>query len=172
MTESQSQISVQSTEELFQAYDNLGTDEKLALLYYIYEKMGDSVTPAAPNAAEPDLAGNIITDLYGLSHEDQLNAMREIVDGADTQISRLYGGLADKNQLFIWYAWAEEMGNRVVDMPQGYQATETIKQILSQIERIDFQAQISFLKAAASAMGYSEISRPPSQAETGKTSSL
>lgn len=175
MAQSQSdttQISVQSTDELFQAYDSLGTDDKLALLYYAYEAMGDSITPAAPNAADPDLSGNLITDLYELSHDEQLEAMRSIVNRADSRLSRLYGGLASKNQLLVWYVWAKEMGDRVVDIPSDYTASETTKQVLSQIKKADFESQISFLKEAASQMGYSEISAPPSQSETGKTSSL
>lgn len=166
------QITAQATNELFQAYKGLGTDEKLALLYYVYEEMGDSVTPAAPNAADPSLSENLITDMYELSHEDQLDAMRSIVEGKETTLSRLYGGLRSKNQLLAWYAWATEMGNRVVDIPEEYKATEATKKLLGQIKQTDFQEQISFLKEVASQMGYSEVRPPQSQAETGKTDSL
>jgi Orange carotenoid protein, N-terminal len=38
------------------AFDNLETDVQLAVLYYLYEAMGESVTPAAPGAAGVELS--------------------------------------------------------------------------------------------------------------------
>lgn len=46
------------TQNIVQAINGLGTDEKLALLYFVYEKMGDSVTPAAPAAADPTISSH------------------------------------------------------------------------------------------------------------------
>jgi len=166
------QITAKSTEEVFRVYDALSVDDKLALLYYIYEAMGDSVTPAAPNAADQNLSQSVAKELVKLSETDQLDAMRNIVKGEDTPISRQYGGLSVNNQLLVWYGWAKEMGNTVVDLPTGYEASTAVSQALNKITDLDFQEQISLLREAATRMGYSEITRPPSQAETGKTDSL
>lgn len=166
------QIQSQSGKEVFKAYGDLSTDDKLALLYYVYEKMGGSVTPAAPEAADPKLAAPLITELYDQSSEDQLNTMRQIVDRADTPASRTYGGLTPNNQLLVWYAWAEEMGQRVVDIPGDYVPAEAVSQLLQRIEGVEFQEQISLLRQAAGEMGYSEVKPTPTQAETGVTPSL
>jgi hypothetical protein len=168
----QSQALSEKTQKLVQAFEGLGTDEKLALLYLIYEKMGDSITPAAPTATEPELAPLLMGDFYQLSHEDQLAVMRQIVNGEDSEYSRAYGALKENNQLMVWYAWAQGMGDTVVDMPQGYQVTQSINDALSQIEGLDFDEQISVLRTVASNMGYTDIQPIPSQAETGKTASL
>ena len=45
-----------------------------------------------------------------LSETDQLDAMRSIVKGEDTLLSRQYGGLSANNQLLVWYGWAREIG--------------------------------------------------------------
>ncbi|HEY9737105.1 MAG TPA: orange carotenoid protein N-terminal domain-containing protein [Trichocoleus sp.] len=166
------QIQSASTIDLFKAYGDLGTDDKLALLYYVYEKMGGSITPAAPEATDLNLVEPLAQSIYGQSHEEQLNVMREIVDRADTPASRTYGGLTPNNQLLTWYVWAEEMGRRVVDMPNGYEATDAVRQLLNKIEGLEFQEQISLLREAASQMGYSEVGPAPTQAETGVTPSL
>ncbi|MFB2980275.1 orange carotenoid protein N-terminal domain-containing protein [Microseira sp. BLCC-F43] len=168
----QSQALSEKTQKLVQAFEGLGTDEKLALLYLIYEQMGDSITPAAPTATEPELAPLLMGDFYQLSHEDQLEVMREIINCEDSEYSRAYGALKENNQLMVWYAWAQGMGDTVVDMPQGYQATQSINDALSQIEGLDFDEQISVLRTVASNMGYTDIQPIPSQAETGKTASL
>jgi len=57
-----------------------------------YEEMGDSITPAAPAATEPELAPRLLGDYYELS-DDQLAIMREIVNREDTDYSRAYGAI-------------------------------------------------------------------------------
>lgn len=160
------------TQKAVDAFEALDTDAKLALLYYVYEKMGDSVTPAAPSAADPELVPTLIGDYLELSDDEQLQIMREIVEGKDSECSRAYGGQTENNQLLVWYAWAQEMGNNVVDMPSDYQASSAVKDALKQIENLEFQEQISMLRAIAGNMGYSEVGDIPSQQETGKTPSL
>lgn len=160
------------TRKAIDAFEKLGTDEKLALLYYVYEKMGDSITPAAPAATDPELAPLLMGDYYNLSPEDQLNIMRDIVNKVDSDYSRAYGALKENNQLMVWFAWAQGMGDTVVGMPGDYQASQPIKDALGGIEGLDFEEQISLLREIASTMGYSEIKPIPSQAEVGKTASL
>lgn len=162
----------EDTKKVVEAFDALGTDEKLALLYYIYEKMGDSITPAAPTAANPEMAPRLLGEFYEMSDDDQLAVMRAIVNREDTELSRAYGALTENNQLVVWYAWAVAMGDTVVDLPEGYQATQAIKDVLSQIEGLDFEGQISLLREVAGNMGYSDVKPIPTQAETGKTASL
>jgi hypothetical protein len=98
--------------------------------------------------------------------------MRAIVNREDTELSRAYGALTENNQLAVWYAWAVGMGDTVVDLPEGYEATQAINNALSQIEGLDFEGQISMLREFVGNMGYSDVKPIASQAETGKTSSL
>ena len=160
------------TQKVVQAFEGLGTDAKLALLYFVYEKMGKSITPAAPAATEPELAPILLGDYYELSDDKQLAIQRQIVNREDTDYSRAYGALKENNQLMVWYAWAQGMGDTVVDMPEGYEPTQAINDVLSQIEGLEFEAQISMLRTIASDMGYSDVKPIETQAETGKTASL
>lgn len=162
-------------QQIVHDFNGLNTDDQLAVFYYIYELMGESITPAAPTAADPELAPTLLDDFYQLSHEDQLNVMREIVEKKDTQYSRYYGALTENNRLVVWYAWAKSMGDTVVDMPNDYKSDaskETIGSILKRIENLEFQQQISVLRAIAADMGYSDVRPVSGQAETGQTDSL
>ncbi len=160
------------TQKMVEKINGLGTDEKLALLYFIYEKMGESITPAAPTAAEPELAPVLLDDFYNLSHDQQLNIMRGIVNRDDTPYSRAYGALTANNQLVVWYAWAIGMGEKIVDIPEGYEATEAVNGVLGQIEGLEFEQQISVLRDVANNMGYTDVKPIETQAQVGKTSSL
>lgn len=161
-----------NTQQVVQAFDKLGTDEKLALLYFVYEEMGKSVTPAAPSATDPELAPKLIGNFFDLSDDQQLAIMREIVNGDDTEYSRAYGTLKENNQLMVWFAWAQGMGDTVVDMPEGYQVNQAGTDVLNQLKGLEFEEQISILRTIASNMGYSDVKAIPTQAETGKTASL
>lgn len=160
------------TQKVVQAFEGLDTDAKLAWFYFVYEKMGDSITPAAPAAAEPELAPRLLGDYYELSDDEQLAIMRQIVNREDTDYSHAYGALKENNQLMVWYAWARGMGDTVVGMPQGYQATQAINDLVSQIEGLEFEEQMSMFRTIVGNMGYTNVKPIETQAETGKTTSL
>lgn len=167
-----SQALSNETQKVVEAFNALDTDAKLSWLYFVYEKMGESITPAAPTAADPELAPILLGDYLQLSDEQQLDIMRDIINRKDTEYSRAYGALKENNQLLVWYAWAVEMGDTVVDVPQNYEATDAINNALAQIEELDFEGQISVLRAVAGEFGYTDVKPIATQAQTGKTPSL
>ena len=160
------------TQKVVQAFNRLDTDAKLAWFYLVYKKMGDSITPAAPAATEPELAPLLMGDYYKLSDQEQLAIMRQIVNRENTEYSRAYGAIKENNQLMVWYAWAQAMGDTVVGMPQDYQATEAINNLISQIEGLDFDDQISIFRTIVNDMGHTDVKPIETQAQTGKTTSL
>ena len=160
------------TQKVVEAFHTLDTDAKLAWLYFVYKKMGGSITPAAPYAAEPELAPKLLGDYYQLSDDQQLAIMREIVNRENTEYSHAYGALKENNQLFVWYVWAVAMGDTVVGMPNSYKATDATNKLLSQIEELEFEEQMSVLRTIVGDMGYTDIKPIETQAETGKTASL
>lgn len=167
-----SQARSAETQKVVQGFESLDTDAKLAWFYLVYKKMGDSITPAAPAATEPELAPKLMGDFYELSDDEQLAIMRQIVNREDTEYSHAYGAIKENNQLMVWYAWAQAMGDTVVGMPQSYQATEAINNLISQIEGLEFEDQISIFRTIANNMGYTAVKPIETQAETGKTASL
>lgn len=160
------------TQKVVQGFNNLDTDAKLAWFYLVYKKMGDSITPAAPAATEPELAPLLMGNFYELSEQEQLAIMRQIVNRENTEYSHAYGAIKENNQLMVWYAWAQGMGNSVVGMPQDYNATEAINNLISQIEGLEFEEQISIFRTIAGEMGYTDVKPIETQAQTGKTASL
>ncbi|MEH2210316.1 orange carotenoid protein N-terminal domain-containing protein [Nostoc sp.] len=167
-----SQAQSNETQELVDRFNALDTDAKLAWFYFVYKKMGDSITPAAPAAAEPELAPLLLGDYFKLSDEQQLDIMRDIVNRKDTEYSRAYGAIKENNQLLVWYAWAVAMGDTVVGIPSSYQPSKAVNDLLSEIEGLDFEEQMSVFRTIAGEVGYTDVKPIETQAETGKTSSL
>ena len=137
-------------------FSNLTVDEQLALLWYVYTKMGTSVTPAAPGAAETDIAAGLYDQVKQLSHQEQLEVQRQILKKEDTQISREYGSLSQNTKLLFWYQLAQGMEEgTIIPVPENYEPTGAVEQLLSQIELMDFEQQITFLRDSVAGAGAS-----------------
>ena len=146
--------SEQNISRALSSYKNLSTDEKLALLWYVYTKMGTSVTPAAPGAAADEIANGLFDQVKDLSFDEQLDVQRKIIEEKDTVISREYGSLSENTKLYFWYRLAQGMeAGTIVPMPDNYEPSGGVTELLSQIETMEFQQQITVLRDAVVGAG-------------------
>ena len=137
-----------------QAFKGLDVDTQLALLWFVYTKIGSSVTPAAPGASGSEIAQGLFNQVKELPHEQQLQVQRDIASNADTLISREYGSLSPETKLAFWYFLAQGMENgTIIPMPPDYELRQEGKDLLTQIESMDFNQQIDFLRGAVLPMG-------------------
>ncbi|MEW6495645.1 MAG: orange carotenoid protein N-terminal domain-containing protein [Cyanobacteriota bacterium] len=140
--------------QALKTFRNLNVDDQLALLWFIYTKMGDSITPAAPGRAAEDIADNLFNQVKGMSHEEQLQVQRDLLSNADTQISREYGSLSANTKLLFWYQLAQGMESSViVPMPPNYELQGEAKKLLEAMENADFEQQITFLRESVEPTG-------------------
>lgn len=132
-----------------QAFKSLDVDQQLALLWFAYEKMGDSITPAAPGRAGIEIAESLFDRIKGMSHDEQLQVQRDFLANADTEIAREYGSLSANTKLLLWYRLAQGMDSAtIVPMPPGYELNSQAKELLTAIEGLGFEQQITFLRDA------------------------
>lgn len=137
-----------------QAFAGLDVDTQLAVLWFVYEKMGHSITPAAPGASGSEIAQGLFNQVKDLSHEEQLQVQRDIAGKNSTEISRMYGSMSPETKLAFWYFLAQGMDNgTIIPMPPDYQLSQEGQTLLGQIESMDFQQQIDFLRGAVLPMG-------------------
>lgn len=135
-------------------FTSLTADEQLALLWFIYKKIGKSVTPAAPDAASSDIAAGLCQDFEIKTHEEQLSEMRNIVNKGSTPITRKYGSLSANTKLAFWYYLAQGMEKgTIVPMPDNYQLSSKAQELLGNITLLKFQEQITLLRNVALNMG-------------------
>ncbi|MFE4105199.1 MAG: orange carotenoid protein N-terminal domain-containing protein [Almyronema sp.] len=135
-------------------YEKLSPDEQLAFLWYVYEEMGESVTPAAPGAASEGIAEGLFNQVKALSFDEQLEAMRAMLNPQDTQLSREYGSLERNTKLAFWYHLAQGMTDgTIVPMPDDYTKPESVNKLLLQLVTLEFEQQITFLREAVAPTG-------------------
>ncbi|MBR8830776.1 MAG: Orange carotenoid-binding protein [Chroococcopsis gigantea SAG 12.99] len=141
---------------LLQSFQQLSTDEQLALFWYIYTEMGQSITPAAPGAstASPEIAEGLFKQVKELSFEEQLQLQRDLIQNKNTLITREYGALSDTTKLLFWYLLAQGMSNsEIIPFPEDYQLSDSAKGLLEQIKALEFSQQMSLFRDYVSPMG-------------------
>ncbi len=144
-------LDLKSVTEQFQS---LSTDDKLGLLWVAYTEIGRSITPAAPAAARLQFTEGLLNQFKNMSQDDQLQAMRDLVNKISTPITRAYGVLANNTKLAFWYQLAELMqAGFVVPVPPFYQLSEKASSTLFAIQSLDFNQQITVLRNAVCDMG-------------------
>ncbi|WP_204139100.1 orange carotenoid protein N-terminal domain-containing protein [Halomicronema sp. CCY15110] len=146
---------VNDLEQARKFFHRLSVDDQLAWLWFVYEKVGETITPAAPGAAAAKIAEGLYAQVKHQSKQDQLETMRAIAQqDADNLISREYGSLSANTKLAFWYALAIGMDRgEIIAMPDHYELSQQGHELLAAIETLDFEAQITLLRNAVEPMG-------------------
>jgi Orange carotenoid protein, N-terminal len=142
--------------EHVQAWQQLGVDQQLALFWFIYKEMGSSITPAAPGAStvSPEIAEGLFNQVKELSHEQQLQVQRDLINKVDTQISREYGSLGDTTKLLFWYRLSQGMDDgTIIPIPSDYELPSECKALFGRIQGLGFEQQITLFRDYVSPMG-------------------
>ena len=142
--------------QIVKAIQSLDVDEQLGWFYFVYKEMGSSVTPAAPGASTvgTDVAEGLFNQVKEMSHEEQLQLQRDLINKADTQYTRMYGSMSDTTKLLVWYRLAQGMDEAtIIPMPPGYKLSSQAEEVLNQIKGIDFQQQMTLFRDYVGPMG-------------------
>ncbi len=142
--------------EHVQAWQRLDVDDQLALFWFVYKEMGSSITPAAPGAStvSTEIAEGLFNQVKELSHEEQLQLQRDLINRVDKQLAREYGSLGETTKLLFWYRLAQGMENAtIIPMPGNYQLSSESQQLLDKIKQLGFEQQITLFRDYVAPMG-------------------
>ena len=135
---------------LFQSYD---IDTQLALLWYGYLDIKDELTPAAPQTADT-MAQKIYGEIKVLPQEQQLQAQRDILSGADSQFGRSYSAFSNSARIEIWLLLGQGMeSGEIINVPSDYKLPEQTHEFSDFISGLSFEERVEFMQAAVQGMG-------------------
>ncbi|MBD3882366.1 Orange carotenoid protein [Phormidium tenue FACHB-886] len=155
---------------LLQAFQGLDVDQQLAVFYFIYKEMGNSVTPAAPGAStvSPEIAESLFNQVKDMSQDEQLQLQRDLLSGKNSLIAREYGSFSDTTKLLFWYRLAQGMDDgTIIPLPPNYQLSEQGNQVFEQVKAIEFEQQITLFRNIVAPLGVD-----PAQVEPDSESNI
>jgi Orange carotenoid protein, N-terminal len=142
----------ESTKPALEVFQNFDVDTQLALLWYGYLDIKDQLNPAPPQSVE--IPGKAVFDyIQPLSPEEQLQAQRDLIQGANNEMCRAYNALSPNAKLEVWLLLAQGMENgTIVQVPSDYQLPAETDKFTAMIKKLEFQQRVNFMLSAVEAM--------------------
>jgi hypothetical protein len=142
-----------ATQEALSQFRQFDADTQLGLLWFGYLDLKDQLQPGAgPSVTEPAQA--LYHQIADLPQEEQLQAQRDIVNGAGSNYTRVYDALFSSAKLELWLLLAQGMEEgKIIGMPENYQLPESTNDFANRIKQLDFEQRLNFMRSAVVEMG-------------------
>ena len=133
----------------------LSAEDQLALIWFAYLEMGQSITVAATGAANMQFAELTLDNIKNMTPLEQSQAMCDLANRADSEISRTYATWTPNIKLGFWYRLGEWMEQGfVAPIPEGYKLSANASAVLQAIRELESGQQITVLRNAVVDMGF------------------
>ncbi|MEB3333686.1 MAG: orange carotenoid-binding protein [Cyanobacteriota bacterium] len=133
----------------------LSAEDQLALIWFAYLEMGQTITIAAPGAARMQFAEPVLNEIKAMAFPEQSQVMCDLANRADTSIGRIYATWSVNIKLGFWYQLGDWMAaGLVAPIPKGYQLSANAAAVLSSLKAVDQGQQITLLRNFVVDMGY------------------
>jgi hypothetical protein len=133
----------------------LNAEDQLALIWFAYLEMGQTITIAAPGAARMQFAEPVLNEIKAMSFPEQSQVMCDLANRADTPIGRVYANWSVNIKLGFWYQLGDWMAaGLVAPIPKGYQLSANASSVLSSVKAVEQGQQITLLRNFVVDMGF------------------
>lgn len=136
-------------------FTQLSAEDQLALIWFAYLEMGNTITIAAPGTASMVFAEATMNQIRQMSFREQTQVMCDLANRADTPLCRTYATWSANIKLGFWYQlgqWMEE--GTVAPIPEGYRLSANATAVLQAIQGLDPGQQITVLRNSVLDMGF------------------
>jgi len=136
-------------------FNQLGVEDKLALIWFAYLEMGKTLSIATPDPVNMQFASSTLSQIKLMNFDEQSQLMHDLASRTDRPICRIYATWSVNIKLGFWYQlgkWMEE--GIVTPIPQGYQLSANSSAVLQAIRVVDTGQQITILRNAVVDMGF------------------
>jgi len=66
-----------------------------------------SITTLRSKTVGTDIAEGLFNQIKDMSHDQQLQLQRDLINKADNEYTRMYGSMSDTTKLLVWYRLAQ-----------------------------------------------------------------
>jgi len=142
-----------TTKQSFEAFQRFDVDTQLGLLWFGYKDIKAQLTPANQTSAQAT-AEALFNQIQAMSHEEQLQAQRDIAAKAATDISHSYSSLSSSAKLDVWLRLAQGMDNgTIIPVPPDYELPAETQDFVATVTKLGFEQRIDFMRSVVIEMG-------------------
>ncbi|HYX15973.1 MAG TPA: orange carotenoid protein N-terminal domain-containing protein [Nostoc sp.] len=139
----------EATKPALETFQDFDVDTQLALLWFGYLDLKEQLNPAPPESVEA-IAKAVFDQIQDLSKEEQLQAQRDIINGA----SQSYNSLSPNAKLDVWLLLAQGMDNgSVIQVPSDYELPAETDDFVVLIKNLEFEQRVNFMLSVVQGMG-------------------
>ena len=119
-------------------FNQLGVEDKLALIWFAYLEMGKTFSIATPDPVNMQFASSTLSQINLMGFSEQSQLMRDLASRTDRPICRIYATWSVNIKLGFWYQLGKWMEDGIVTpIPQGYQLSANASAVLQAIRIVD-----------------------------------
>ena len=143
----------EATKPALESFQRFDVDTQLALLWFGYLDLKEQLKPAPPQSVEVP-AKAVFDKFLDLSQEEQLQAQRDIINGAANDISQTYNSLSPNAKLDVWFMLAQGMEDgSIIQVPSDYQLPTETDEFVALIKNLEFEQRINFMLSVVETFG-------------------
>ena len=136
-------------------FNQLGVEDKLALIWFAYLEMGKTLSIATPDPVNMQFASSTLSQIKMMGFSEQSQLMRDLASRTDRPICRIYATWSVNIKLGFWYQLGKWMEDGIITpIPQGYQLSANASAVLQAMRIVDPGQQITILRNAVVDMGF------------------
>jgi Orange carotenoid protein, N-terminal/Nuclear transport factor 2 (NTF2) domain len=144
------------------SFNQLSAEDQLALLWFAYTEMGDTITPAAMSLANMVFAEKTLAQIEQMPALEQTQVMCDLVNRTDTPICQTYSSFGTNVKLGFWYQLSEWMKQGIVaPIPEGYTLSTQASDLLQALRQLEGGQQLTVLQDVVVNMGYAPTGGTP-----------
>ncbi|MDF5709372.1 MAG: orange carotenoid protein N-terminal domain-containing protein [Nostoc sp. S4] len=143
----------ESTRPALESFRQFDVDTQLGILWFGYLDLKEKLTPAPPQSVESP-AKAVFDQIKILSHQEQLQAQRDLIKGSASDIGKAYNALSPNARLDVWLLLAKGMEDgSIIPVPSDYQLPSETDEFTALIKGLEFEQRVNFMLGLVQVLG-------------------
>ncbi|WOD38681.1 orange carotenoid protein N-terminal domain-containing protein [Nodosilinea sp. E11] len=137
-------------EQTVQAFEAADVDCQIAVLWQIYDTLGQAFAAIAPVALFSQAVQQLISQIQQVDPQDQLSVLRDILSGADTRFTQVYQALNANMKLAFWHRLFHLMPASRLPMATCQTGSAMTQPLLTRLNTMGLNERLHFLRRVVS----------------------
>lgn len=133
-------------EQTVQAFEAVDVDCKIAVLWQIYDTLGQAFTAIAPVALFSQAVQQLLSQIQQVDRDDQTAILRDILVGADTRFTRVYQALNPNMKLAFWHRLFHLMTASRLPLSTCQNGPARTQSLLTRLDTMGLNERLHFLR--------------------------